>query len=78
MKKYEMEGEFAGTFYKAEDVENLERENAELKAARIKQADYIDNLLYFVFMKADTKSTFNEWFKIFDKEMGKFYERKNN
>lgn len=59
-------------------IKSLEEENENLREARMKQAEYIGTLHDYLFMQADTKSNFKEWFKKFDKEIKLFYEARNN
>lgn len=59
-------------------ISELEKENEKLRAARLKQAEYIGNLVNYVFIKSDTKSTFDKWYKQFEREMDSYYETGNN
>lgn len=61
-----------------EKIKELEKENKKLRAARLKQAEYIDNLIFYVFSKADTELNYESWFNQFSREMNRFYEGRNN
>lgn len=59
-------------------IKELENENEKIRAARIKQAEYIGNLLDYLYMTSNTGTTYKQWFKNFEKEMNLFYETRNN
>ncbi len=58
--------------------EHLENENKRISEARIKQANYIADLLHFVYMHIKPNVNYSAWFKKFDKEMEFYYEARNN